>query len=637
MSPGFVPHGRTIALESHSVKSSARPRRTMSKAEKPVRMHPYVLVPLAATLVGAAIASANLARAPSHEASRYSSVLIGLSALWGLFDFMAVTRGDADAALFWLRALVPVALLLGPVCALLLAVLKPCVARVMRGLAWAGFALAVPSVHVALTTPLVIAGAVPSTAAVWRYETGPLFPLFVAQTLALPVLTVLGIAVARRLQPRRDPLAADAQLAMIVMGPGTLAFVTDALLPMWGVDSPRVGAFGLAFLGGLIWLSYFSGFDGAVSEAGLARRILERLPTGVALIESDGRLRAVNAPLARWLGVERDALIGRSISCFLLMPAPELLGLEGERQSELLPEDADPIPVAVSPGRIHDRQGGHVGWVVSFRDLREQAALESHLHAANQMATVGEMAAGIAHEVNNPVAYIQANLNLMRRHYQALAETLESAGADPACTPEFIESGADRVEDALAGLARISTIVREVRAFAHAGQAGRQPTDVNALLESALALAALNRSGSGPLEKTLGELPRVELGGQDLKQAFFGVAQWAFSRVSGSERVEVGTALVEDGVHVVFELRAARGAGLADPVGRTTTGSIQLLIARQIVERQGGEFSAEDFEDGFTRIRIILPVVPGAPGPSEHPRAAALVEAARELPGLDAA
>jgi len=590
-------------------------------------MHPYVLVPLAATLVGTAIASANLARAPSHEASRYSSVLIAASALWGLIDFMAVTGDGPEAALSWLRALVPVALLLGPVCALLLAVLKPCVGPVMRKLAWAGFFLAVPLVYVALSTPLVLSRAVPSASAVWRYETGPLFPLFAFQAVLLPVLTVVGIAVARRLQARPDPLASDVQLAMIVIGPGTLTVVTDALLPMWGVDSPRVGSFGLAFLGGLIWLSYFSGFDGAVSEAGLARRILERLPTGVALVESDGRLRAVNAPLARWLGVERDALIGRSLSSFLLMPASELVGLEGERESELLPAAADPIPVAVSSDRIHDRQGGHVGYVVSFRDLREQAALESHLHAANQMATVGEMAAGIAHEVNNPVAYIQANLNLMRRHYQALASVLESVDADPACTPEFIESGADRVEEALAGLARISSIVREVRAFAHAGQAGRQPTDVNGLLDSALALAALNRSGNGPLEKTFSELPRVELGGQDLKQAFFGVAQWAFSRVGGGERVEVGTALVDDRVHVVFELRAGRGPSLADPVARTATGSIQLLIARQIVERQGGDFGVEDFEDGFTRIRIILP---GAPGPAAGPAVDDVVRRAPE-------
>ena len=122
----------------------------------------------------------------------------------------------------------------------------------------------------------------------------------------------------------------------------------------------------------------------------------------------DGRLRSVNQTLATWMGEQREDLIGRSVSSLILMPLPELLALDEERESELLPFGRDPIPVAVSIAPIHDRQGGAVGRVVSLRDLREQAFLQSHLRTAHQMATVGEMAAGIAHEVNNPVAYIQA-------------------------------------------------------------------------------------------------------------------------------------------------------------------------------------------------------------------------------------
>jgi signal transduction histidine kinase len=211
---------------------------------------------------------------------------------------------------------------------------------------------------------------------------------------------------------------------------------------------------------------------------------------------------------------------------------------------------------------------------------------------------------------------------------------LASADADPACTPEFVESGADRVEDALAGLARISTIVREVRAFAHAGQGERQLTDVNALLGSALHLAGLNRSGSGPVETNLAELPRIEISGQDLKQAFFGLAQWAFSRVAPGERVEVGTALLGERVVVVFELRTARTDRPGDSTHRAATGSIQLVIARQIVEQQGGELAVEEFEDGVTRIRASLPVE--SPLHDEAPPGGTLDGAASAAPGFAA-
>ena len=126
--------------------------------------------------------------------------------------------------------------------------------------------------------------------------------------------------------------------------------------------------------------------------------------------------------------------------------------------------------------------------------------------------------------------------------------------------------------------------------------------DVNEVLESALRLAALNREDDGPVERTFAELPRIEAGGQDLKQAFFGLAQWAFSRVDRSERVDVGTALVDERVQVVFEWRAGRSRQLADRGRRMATNGIQLVIARQIIEQQGGTLEVEDFEDGFTRI-----------------------------------
>jgi signal transduction histidine kinase len=170
-----------------------------------------------------------------------------------------------------------------------------------------------------------------------------------------------------------------------------------------------------------------------------------------------------------------------------------------------------------------------------------------------------------------------------------------------------VESGADRVDEALEGLARISSIVREVRAFAHAGQGERQLADVNELLESALQLAALHRGSGDRVDRMFADLPRIEIGGQELKQALFGIAQWAFSHQSAGGRVEVGTAFVEDRVHIVFELRTDHSSHPDEPAGRVASGAIQLVIARQIVEEEGGELEVEEFDDGFTRVRVLLP------------------------------
>jgi signal transduction histidine kinase len=591
-------------------------------------MHPYVFVPLAASLVGTAIAAANVARAPHHEATAVSGWMLSFASLWGLLDFMTVTSADADTAVVWVRLIVVPVLVIGALSPRLLGVLAPARSDELKRVSNGALLASVPSMLIGLCTPWLVAGVVASPLTVWRLEAGPLFPWMLLQAIALPTYTVLGVVLSRDRTGRAGLRASDGLLGLAVGVPLVAALVTEGILPMLGIDFPRVGVLAVAVLGGAIWLYYFSGFDGAMSEAGLARRILECLPTGVALMETDGRLRAVNAPLARWMGVGREELIGHSISSLVLMPLPELLSLEDERESELLPPGRDPIPVAIGIARIHDRQGGAVGFVVSLRDLREQAELKSHLDMARQMATVGEMAAGIAHEVNNPVAYIQANLNLMRRHYADLSSLLEREGVDVVSTPEFIASGADRVDEALEGLARISSIVREVRGFAHAGQGERQLADVNELLESALHLAALNGSGYDHVERAFSELPRIEIGAQELKQALFGVAQWALAHVAAAGRIEVSTALVEDDVHVVFELRTAHAAPLGESAGRAASGGIQLVIARQIIEEGGGELHVEEFDDGFTRVRVLLTCASSLPIEEEAVRPGSGAEAA---------
>ncbi len=586
-------------------------------------MHPYVFVPLAACVLGTAITAANIARAPQHGAARASAVILGFGSLWALMELMTATSADAESAVFWQRIISVLAISLGPMLPLALGALRPHHERAMRRIAITAAITGSPLMVLSVTTPWVVSGVVPSLTTIWRLEAGPLFPWLLAQAVGPPAITIVAIVLTANHAPRAQIRGSDLLLAVLIAVPVLAALVTEGVLPMLGIDFPRVGVLSISVLGGAAWLHYFSGFDGSISEAGLARRILERLPGGVALIEMDGGLRSVNHTLASWMGERRDDLIGRSVSSLILMPLPELLALDEERESELLPFGRDPIPVAVSIAPIHDRQGGAVGHVVSLRDLREQAFLESHLRTAHQMATVGEMAAGIAHEVNNPVAYIQANLNLMRRHYAELASLLAEESETAACTPEFVESGGDRVEEALAGLAHISSVVREVRAFAHAGQGERQLADVNELLESALQLAALHRGSNDRVDRAFAELPRIEIGSQALKQALFGIAQWAFSHVASGARVEVGTAIVDDRVHVVFELRTDHGRRAAEPMGRPASGGIQLVIARQIVEEEGGALHVEEFDDGFTRVRALLPGGE-APAPSEGDRSAVI-------------
>ena len=80
------------------------------------------------------------------------------------------------------------------------------------------------------------------------------------------------------------------------------------------------------------------------------------------------------------------------------------------------------VPVSISSTVLCDRQQAPIGLVLMARDVREVVALRSRLVMSDRLAAVGELAAGIAHEINNPLAYVRSNLALLRKHWDDTRE-----------------------------------------------------------------------------------------------------------------------------------------------------------------------------------------------------------------------
>ena len=340
----------------------------------------------------------------------------------------------------------------------------------------------------------------------------------------------------------------------------------------------------------------------------IAADILGILPDGVALLGADDRIRYANATLGH--------LCGRSVAELEGAPIDDLLVFQPDspERAELRTSTGALLPVSVSAAALRNPSGAS-GRLLVVRDLRELADLRRQLMVSARLAAVGELAAGIAHEINNPLAFVRSNLSQL----EAIWKELRLLPAPPEHR-ELMRDVDALFEESIEGVDRAAEIVRSVRSFAHSGSASREPTDLRPLLEDVLHVASAQlRSRVNVLREYDDSLPRVVCAPQQLRQVFLNLI------VNAAQAVEAGgTVLVAtrpDGDHVIVSV-ADDGCGIAPelidrifdpffttkPIGVGT--GLGLGIAHQIVSSHGGEIQVESTPGRGTVFRVRLPAAP---------------------------
>jgi hypothetical protein len=221
--------------------------------------------------------------------------------------------------------------------------------------------------------------------------------------------------------------------------------------------------------------------------------------------------------LASMTGRSVMSLAGLPISRLVDVPLDSIrLGLE-DREYRLATVSGERLPVSLSSSCIRNRIGDTNWFVVVLRDLRNVDALRRRLLTSGRLAAVGELAAGIAHEVNNPVAFIRSDLNFLRSRLNEIESEI-AKDSEALADFELFEDGTSRIERAIGGIERIAQVVGDVRGFAHVGTEGSTAGDACAILESSVRLARLERHEEVVLSLETREISKPVAAGQDLKQ-----------------------------------------------------------------------------------------------------------------------
>ena len=170
-----------------------------------------------------------------------------------------------------------------------------------------------------------------------------------------------------------------------------------------------------------------------------------------------------------------------------------------------------------------------------LRDLTDRKRMQAQLLLSDRLASVGVLAAGIAHEINNPLAFVMANLDVLAR--KALPEMLLLAHDDD--DRARIAKAAEMIEQSRVGAERMRRIVRDVKTFARGDDETREPVDVQSSLDAALQLVAHELRRRARVVRDFAPVPRVEANESRLGQVFLNLL------------VNALQALPEDGEHEV--------------------------------------------------------------------------------------
>ena len=253
--------------------------------------------------------------------------------------------------------------------------------------------------------------------------------------------------------------------------------------------------------------------------------------------------------------------------------------------------------VEVCAACVRDRVGEPAGQFAVLRDRTAERRDERVERQTQKLESVGTLAAGIAHEVNNPLAFIRANLSQIYRMGELVEETADLPEGKLARELLDLRSIA---EETLDGIARIEKIAADMRTLANARDRTVAPLDVNEAVQDAIRLSNLKRDPHISVATELAEdLPPVDGAQQRLVQALLNLIVNAMHalRNTAAGRIQVSTALDGDAVAIRV---SDNGPGIPDDVQErifdpffTTKGpdegsGLGLAIAFDILRDHGG-------------------------------------------------
>jgi len=363
---------------------------------------------------------------------------------------------------------------------------------------------------------------------------------------------------------------------------------------------------GLAGFISMFWLqSYRSTKKSLQDTSAIAKKVVTNLPVGLIASDKDGNIAFFNSAAERITGLDLSESRGKNLEDTLpnnFCGLKEFLDRDEsvfEKEMECVFTEDKIVPVSISASKIINEEGTLIGKVFIIRDLGEIRHLQNEIRRQEKLAAVGRLAAGVAHEIRNPLSSLKGIASYFKNKSDKDSGDQDMAGV------------------MIVEVDRMNRVISELLEFAKPTDIKRRTTNVNSLLEHSVRLVENEAATKGiSISLGLNKQPlTAEIDSDRFSQCLLNLYLNALQAMEKGGRLSVKQYLMDDS-YIVIEI-SDTGSGIEakkvdqifDPYFTTKTKGtgLGLAIVHKIIEAHNGNIKVRSLSGQGTTFTLRIP------------------------------
>lgn len=445
----------------------------------------------------------------------------------------------------------------------------------------------------------------------WGYEdVSPVTWAYGASTVWTAVLPVLAFSLCLIFYRKTADENKKQQSKLVTAGFGVPIFtyiVTNILFPLFEINIPNLGHLSILFFGSLVGYAILKHelftFDAAMA----AENIISTMPDSLVLADIDGQMRRVNKRLLHFFGYKEKELIGRSITKLFVTNKPwtdtwkALAEKRIIRNYELTckTKRGEEKTVLFSGSVVQSKTGRDIGITCVMHDITERKQIEERLVKTERLASIGELAGQIGHDLRNPLTGIKSGVYFLRKKGNKITDEKRDA---------VLGMMEDAIEDS-------NRIISSLLDYSGNLCLERFTCTPQSLLQGALCKVHVPERIK-VIDKTTDKV-ELSVDVPKMERVFASIIQNAVDAIPESGIIEIRSTTLKSNVEIVV---SDTGIGIPETIrGKIFSPLITtkakgmgmgLSICKRIIDAHSGEIAVKCTSNKGTTLTITLPIEP---------------------------